>query len=390
LAGDTTTDEEGTGTGSGRETPAGVSRFLGVQWRYLVSHLEVAVGAALLGAVLVGGAVAAGRGPGVVALLGLVALLLAVVGGTWVGLRSARSVKLRLREASRFAAALARGDYRWRISLPPSEGGRLDEIDLLGEELNAMADSLEAAIVNLRALADRNQALAEEAGRLAALEERTRLARDLHDTVNQQVFSLSMQAAAARRRLGALADPSPAIAEVLTLLAEVEEMARSAHRQIRDLILELRPTTLEQQGLGPALEEYVRSFAASEGLESECRLECTGRFGPAVEEALFRIAQEALNNVAKHSGARRVSVRLALDPARWVVLTVRDDGRGFDTSAPVRATALGLRGIEERVRALGGRWRVESSPGRGTTLEASFPTGTPLPGVTPAERSGNR
>lgn len=369
-------------------------RFFGVQWRLLLTHVTVAIVTTVLAVSFMVLPFVRERGLGGIVLAGAVALLVATFGGAWIGLRSARSVKLRLREASRFASALARGDYRQRINLcQAGDSEQYDEIDQLGEELNAMADSLEAAIQDLRALAERNRSLAEEAGRLAALEERTRLARDLHDTVNQQVFSLSMQAAAARRRLEtataslaktgtgneAAADKG-SLAEVETLLGEVEVLARSAHRQMRDLILQLRPTTLEQQGLGPALEEYARTFAEAAGLQCSCRVECTGRFGLAIEEALFRIAQEALNNVAKHSGAKKVDVRLALEAppgcaGRQVVLSVRDDGQGFDPKCPVRATALGLRGLRERATALGGRTRVESSPGRGTTVEACFPAG---------------
>ncbi len=364
-------------------------RFFGIQWRLLLTHVTVAVVTAVLVTGLMLLPFARGRGAGGILLAGALAMLLAVFGGAWVGFRSAREVKQRLRDASRFASALARGDYRQRIILShPDLAERFDEVDQLGAELNAMADSLEAAIRELRALAERNRVLAEEAGSLASLNERTRLARDLHDTVNQQVFSLSMQAAAARRRLDLAGKDlekagtgKQVLAEVETLLNEVEALARSAHRQMRDLILQLRPTTLEQQGLGPALEEYARTFAEAAGLECSCEIECSGRFGLAVEEALFRIAQEALNNVAKHSGATRVYVRLALEgtagegATRQVVLTVRDDGRGFDPKSPVRATALGLQGLRERAIALGGRTRVESAPGRGTTVAASFPAG---------------
>ncbi|HCJ09863.1 MAG TPA: hypothetical protein DHW14_01690, partial [Clostridiales bacterium] len=210
-------------------------RFFGVQWRLLSSHVKVALGAAALSALLVGGAALRDAGPGAVVLWGALAVLGALVLGAAVGLRLSRGLKLRLREVGRFASALARGEYGSRI-----QPGQPDEIGLLEQELNAMAESLEEAIGGLRSLAERNRRLAEEAGRLAALEERTRLARDLHDTVNQQVFSLSMQAAAARRRLeGADGDPAR-VSEVAAALADIEALARSAHKQMRDLILELR------------------------------------------------------------------------------------------------------------------------------------------------------
>jgi len=343
-------------------------RFFGVQWRLLSSHVKVALGAAALSALLVGGAALRDAGPGAVVLWGALAVLGALVLGAAVGLRLSRGLKLRLREVGRFASALARGEYGSRI-----QPGQPDEIGLLEQELNAMAESLEEAIGGLRSLAERNRRLAEEAGRLAALEERTRLARDLHDTVNQQVFSLSMQAAAARRRLeGADGDPAR-VSEVAAALADIEALARSAHKQMRDLILELRPTTLAQHGLGPALKDYLQTFAHREGIECETRLDFFGRFDPRAEEALFRIAQEALNNVVKHAEAEKVTVSLELQAPHDVVLTVSDDGRGFDPSAAVRPTALGLNGLRERAESVGASLVVRSAPGRGTTVRASFP-----------------
>lgn len=347
-------------------------RFFGVQWRLLLTHVEVALGAALIGATVAGLAVRGGAAPAVVLAWALGAVLVSALAGAVLALRFARSLKLRLRETGRFASALARGDYRTRI-----QPGLPDEIGQLEGELNSMAENLEAAITELRDLAERNRLLAQEAGSLAALEERTRLARDLHDTVNQQVFSLSMQAAAARRRLEAAGDDPVKVAEVGPALAEVEELARSAHRQIRELILQLRPTTLDEQGLGPALEEYARSFAESHGLVCRCRIEFAGRLDRQAEEALFRMAQEALNNVAKHAQARVVEVALELLPGapRQVGLVIADDGRGFDQSGPVRPTALGLKGLRERATAIGATLMVESAPGQGTTVRVGYPLG---------------
>ncbi|MEW6032646.1 MAG: histidine kinase [Bacillota bacterium] len=365
AAGDGTAAEPGEDAGR-----VSSERFFGVQWRLLRSHAEVAVVAAVAGALFVGLPLAAGRGPGPAALLGVTAVALSALAGAYAGLRYARGVKQRLREAGRFASALARGDYGSRLS-----PGRPDEIGQLEEELNFMAESLEAAVAELRALAERNRLLAEEAGSLAALEERTRLARDLHDTVNQQVFSLSMQAAAARRRLEGVEGDRACLEEIRSALSGIEELARSAHRQLRDLILQLRPTTLEEQGLGPALEEYARTFAEAQGLACECDVRFDGRLDRRAEEALFRIAQEALNNVSKHARARTVLVRLELTAGREVALVVQDDGRGFSPAAPVRPTAVGLKGLAERAAAVGGRVRVESAPGRGTTVTAAVPAG---------------
>jgi len=376
--------DRGYDAGAGGNGPtSNLERFFGVQWHLLLSHVEVALGSALIGVLAAGVPLSRGEDFRAAAFWGLGAALVSAVGGAAIGLRFARRIKARLREAGRFASTLARGEYGSRILTgPPDEIGRLER------DLNSMAESLESAIADLSDLAERNRRLAEEAGSLAALEERTRLARDLHDTVNQQVFSLSMQAAAARRRLAKAGGDPEKERDVGEALAGVEELARSAHRQMRELILQLRPATLDEQGLGPALREYARSFGEREGLECSCRIEFMGRFDRGAEEALFRVAQEALNNVAKHAGASNVAVSLELDPSREVVLKVNDNGCGFDRKAAVRPTALGLKGLKERVASVGGRVMIESIPQGGTVVTAIYPLDGRTPAGRPADRSG--
>jgi len=360
--------DDGDSAGDASALNGNRERFFGVQWQLLLSHVEVALGAAGVGALAAAIPLLRGDDPATAVLYASAALLVSAIGGATVGLRFARRVKARLREAGRFASTLARGEYGSRISPGPP-----DEIGQLEQELNAMAESLEAAIAGLSDLAERNRRLAEEAGSLAALEERTRLARDLHDTVNQEVFSLSMQAAAARRRLEAAVGDPERLGEVGAMLSGVEELARSAHRQMRELILQLRPTTLEERGLGPALEEYARAFSDKEGLECACRIDFWGRLDREAEEALFRAAQEALNNVAKHAEATEVTVRLELTPATEVLLEVADNGRGFERRSASRPTALGLKGLRERAASVGGRVKVKSAPGKGTAVRVVCP-----------------
>lgn len=337
---------------------------LGLQWKLAANFLAVSfLGTGLVAAGYYGGT-ASGLSPTAALAVGAAAGWAAGLLGSAYGFLVARRIKLRLWEAGDMAGRIARGDFRGRL---PAENP--DEIGLLESQMNQMAAELESAVANLNRLARQNQLLAEEAGRGAALEERARLARDLHDTVNQQLFVLAMRTAAARKRLekvgGGAVDLAPE-------LAALEELARTAHSETRGLILQLRPTTLEQQGLGPALAEYVKAAAAREGWEAEVAIDPAVR--PEGQEAanLFRVAQEALNNISKHAGAHTVWVTLART-ADGLHLRICDDGQGFDTRAGVRPTSVGLAGMQERVAAVGGALRIRSAPGEGTEVSVTLP-----------------
>lgn len=336
---------------------------LGLQWKLAVIYLAVSL--------LSTGMVAAGYYIGTTAGMepasalgaGLAAGLAAGLLGSIVGFMTARTLKLRLWEAGDMAGRIARGDFGARLDVGPD-----DEVGWLEVQLNEMAGHLERAVGDLRKLAEQNQLLSQEARRGAALEERAKLARDLHDTVNQQLFVLAMRAAAARKRLDKLGTAPELVPELVTL----EELSRQAHGEARQLILQLRPTTLEQQGLGPALAEYVNATAGKEGWEITDEIDQTIRLYGRLGENLFRVAQEALNNVSKHAHATRVRVTLERTDGS-VMLQVRDDGHGFDARAGVRPTAVGLAGMQERVEALQGTLRLTSEKGQGTEITVQVP-----------------
>lgn len=338
---------------------------LGLQWKLAAVLLAVSVLGTGLVAVGYFGGIATGLRPTVALTVGVVAGLLAGLVGSAYGFWIARRMKLRLWEAGDMAGRIARGDFRMRLPVDYP-----DEIGVLEEQMNSMAAELETAVTSLNRLAEQNRSLAQDAGRGAALEERARLARDLHDTVNQQLFVLAMRTAAARKRLERIGGETAE--QLVPELAALEELARGAHSETRGLILQLRPTTLEQQGLGPALAEYVKAAAAKEGWELELAVDPTVRLGGEPAENLFRVAQETLNNVAKHAGAHTVWVTLART-VDGLSLRMRDDGRGFDPRAGVRPTAVGLVGMQERVCAMGGSLRVRSAPGEGTEIAVTLP-----------------
>jgi signal transduction histidine kinase len=257
--------------------------------------------------------------------------------------------------------------------------------DTLSEDdaasLQIVADQLAVGIDNAR--------LYERGQRLAVLEERQRIARDLHDSVTQQIFAMKLIAetlASACRR-----DPDEAVrrSERLT------ELTRTALAEMRALVAELRPdddmagapaasgiAMLRQKGLVAAIRRHADEVAA-DAIEVEIDAETYNGQPRASEEALYRIAQEALSNAVKHAGASRITIRLSANSSA-VRLSVRDDGAGFDPHVIERRDdtddgregGYGLTTMRERAHALGGVLDVRSSPGRGTVVEAAIPPRT--------------
>lgn len=297
----------------------------------------------------------------------VLAVVLVVTGTLLSGLYVAREIRQRLREMGRIAGYIAGGDLSRRVPTVPA-----DEIGELGWQFNRMTEKLASTIGSLQQLAERNAELAAAAAGHAALAERTRLARDLHDSVNQQLFSLNMQAATAERRL-AQVEPGSDLEPVRAALRNIAEMARSIHAEMRSLILQLRPVQNDDHGLEAALPAYVAEWSRRSGVASDCRVSLTcGRLSPAVEDELFRIAQEALSNAGKHAQASRVHVRLE-EAMGGIRLRIADDGKGFDPGREPRAGSFGLRGMAERAQAISGDLRLKSEPGAGTQVEVWLP-----------------
>jgi signal transduction histidine kinase len=227
-----------------------------------------------------------------------------------------------------------------------------------------------AAIVSERRRAALELAEAQRReGERAALE-RQRIARDLHDSVSQSLFSTTLHVRTAQRALAL--EGLDATGPVGQELSEVGQLTRGALAEMRALILELRPGALAEEGLVAALTKQASALSAREGLVIEVdgpdeRLP----LGPEVEEQLYRLGQEALANVVKHAGASSATVRIAAEE-ETVLVEVSDDGRGFDPAA-VGPEHFGLRSMRGRVADLGGRLEVMSAPGRGTVLRVEVP-----------------
>jgi two-component system sensor histidine kinase UhpB len=231
-------------------------------------------------------------------------------------------------------------------------------------ELELPADTQEAEeLVRLAASFRRMLVRIEDerrrSGRLvlrAQEEERRRLARDLHDEVNQALTAILL-------RLQALSQTAPPDLE--DELTELKRLVNQAMGELLQLARQLRPTALDDHGLLPAMASQVKRFAAQTGIKADLNATGKSSLAPDEEIAVYRIAQEALANVARHADAKNVEVDLRTGD-EGVELTVRDDGRGFEPDRP--ANGLGLGGMAERARLVGGELTIESRPGAGTEL----------------------
>jgi PAS domain S-box-containing protein len=211
--------------------------------------------------------------------------------------------------------------------------------------------------------------LQNQAEQLAVLEERQRLARELHDSVTQALYSLTLYTDAARMAYSAQ------LWDVLERnLKEVRNMAREAMYDMRLLVFELRPFMLEKEGLVSVLRARLAAVEDRAGLKTEILVEGERRLPIVIEEELYRIAQEGLNNVVKHAKARQVRIHIKYNESS-VLLEMIDDGLGFDVEATDQSGGFGLQGIRERVQRLGGSLEIESAPSKGTRLCVSVPNG---------------
>jgi PAS domain S-box-containing protein len=225
--------------------------------------------------------------------------------------------------------------------------------------------SLAFALANQAAIALENARLYERARSLAALQERQRLARELHDSVSQELYGISLNAQNARETLET--HPGEAV-EAIKMITQHAEVGMA---EMRALLLELRPESLQSEGLIGALSRQVGILRANYRLIVQASFSEEPEISVERKHALYRIAQEALHNVVRHARATTTVLRMALE-GRFLLLEVRDDGRGFDPGGNFSGH-LGLQSIKERVAALNGTLTINSTPENGTTVSVRIP-----------------
>lgn len=273
-------------------------------------------------------------------------LLVSLPIGALFGWLASRGMRKRLLALSTAAASWSRGEF---IEAAPDR--RMDEIGELRQSLNRMAEELRN---NLNTRAE-----------LARVAERNRLARDLHDTVKQQTYAARMQLSAARNLL------KTAPEEAAVHLDAALQLNRESQQELRLIIDELRPPALDGKGLAEAVREYTGRWEDTSGIPLILSVSGDRHLPFELEQTLYRVMQEGLANVARHSQATQAALNLIMEE-QAVILQVGDNGRGFDPQE-VDSSSTGLAGMRQRLAEAGGTLEINSRPMLGTSLTIRVP-----------------
>jgi len=251
------------------------------------------------------------------------------------------------------------------IHVKGEPGGVLSVFDKTAEAFTPEDMALLTTIADQLGTAVESDLLRGQAEEARVVQERQRLARDLHDAVSQSLYSLTLFAEAAQEVFkGGRSD------QTRQYLEQIKRTAHQALKEMRLLIYELRPAALETGGLLVALQRRLEAVERRAGMDARLTTEqCVAELPPPLEDLLYRLAQEALNNVLKHAEASQVTVDLGVDDG-WVELVVGDNGRGFDPQALPDLGGRGLTNMRQRVEQAGGTLAITSTPGQGTQIKA--------------------
>jgi two-component system, NarL family, sensor histidine kinase LiaS len=270
-----------------------------------------------------------------------------------------RTLSRRLEKIRGFMAVLSRGHLGQRLEVEPG-----DELSPMEEELNDLAGKIEKQVSSLQRLAEYNEAMQGQVRTAAVLQERQRLARDLHDAVSQHLFALNMLAAATLRRFEADSG------QTREHLEEMAGMAARAQGEMRALLLHLHPVQLSEDPLHVGVAHLARDLEGKTNLRFQLELEPLD-ISRGIENQLFRVIQEALANILRHAGATRVRITL-FRKDRDLFLNISDNGRGFDPRDNQRA-GYGLKSMQERCEEIGGTFSLTSREGQGTHISLRIP-----------------
>ncbi len=278
----------------------------------------------------------------------IILIIPATLISAYFGYLNARWLDLRFKAMYKAVQAWKLGDFSITIQEEVA-----DEISSFGRELNAMAFDFERLLQNRQDL--------------AVLEERSHLAYDLHDSVKQQITAASFQIGAAKKLVKT--DPQAA----LVCLQAAEELNHEAHQELNAIIFELRPDKLQAGDLERWISEYVDGWSRRNHIEVHLQLQEKWHPAQAIQENICRVLQEALANIARHSRATQVEIRISRDDERQdIELLIRDNGCGFELESAGR-DGFGLKTMRARVNRAGGKFMLESKPGQGTCVVIRMP-----------------
>lgn len=280
----------------------------------------------------------------------------------YIGFKASSDTKTRVDALSVLITQLARGNYATRIY----DNGE-DEVGRIGEELNQLAEKMQGQVKSLQRLADEKAEFAKSAHKAATIEERQRLARDLHDAVSQQLFALTMMSQATVR----LVEKNPEKAK--TQISEIAATAKQAQTEMRALLLHLRPVHLSGDPLPIGIQQLVNELEQKCSINFHIHIDKFSRLSETTEEHVFRIVQESLSNTLRHAEATEVTIEIK-KYQQELFIHIADNGKGFDLSSDQqKIVSYGLKTMKERSEEIGGTFAIRSKLGEGTHIDIRIP-----------------
>lgn len=240
-------------------------------------------------------------------------------------------------------------------------------------QLHRLNNRIKAYQQQAQMSAEFREQLLRQASEAAALEERNRIARDLHDSIKQQIFSISVSAAAAKAHMNSTGEGAREAVE------DIQNSVKEAQVEMRALLQQLRSSPLENTNLREALETQAQALGYRTGARVHveiAEIPTADQLPPGAQEAIFRLVQEAFANIARHARAETIWLKLYLQ-AKQLCIEIRDDGQGFNPQTVQKG--MGLNNLQERVQTLHGSLTIQSAPGKGTSISATIPLLDALP-----------
>jgi two-component system, NarL family, sensor histidine kinase LiaS len=291
--------------------------------------------------------------------LALFVFSLSILFGICTGYIGGYVIKKRLRELDTSLLQMERGQFNFHKSTV------LDDFTDIENRFHALASSLEEQALSFQKITNERAYETEKELENAVSKERNRLARELHDSVSQQLFAISMMISAINEMPNMNKQPFE------RQLQLIEEMAINAQSEMRALLLHLRPVQLEGRKLKDAIHDLLTELSAKQSITIKWHIDDTIHLEKGVEDHLFRIVQEALSNTLRHAKARNIELRLRTIE-KGILLKIMDDGVGFDLNKP-KAGSYGLQSMRERANEIGGTFKIVSLLNKGTQLEVKIP-----------------
>lgn len=288
--------------------------------------------------------------------------LVGLVTAAWVGFYTSSKWRRNIDSLLLMIMELEQGK-----SLLTMPNHNMEEMTYLSEALFALSKRLNHQVEALQSLVEEKTVRLESEKKMATIEERQRLARDLHDAVSQQLFALAMLSEAAMRQI----DKQPTKAK--EQLMDIKALAEQAQAEMRALMLHLRPIHLANQDLKTGLLHLINELKEKVKIAFDLDIDPVACLSHPVEEHLFRIIQEGLSNTLRHANCKRVSLTVK-ESTSFITVKLSDDGQGFNLEeAKAKKTSYGLKTMQERTEEVGGYFKITTSINSGTTIQLRIP-----------------